>query len=237
MGVFDGEQLQTVRAFRIAGFQNVRIAGRKGWKDFDLPFLQFCNPAILQSLLLAAPALRRIQAKLRRRRRVTGKPGSGELQHTRHLALAEDRVAENLVVHVPAFGREPGVFDVPDDLDLVHAVARAGGADDVLFDHHAAHVVRAEREAELPHFPALRDPRRLQVVEVVEHNPRRRQRAQVVDAGRLGAPELRVRGLIAPGNERREPTGLVLQRTEPQQMLEALVIGLDRAVHHRRGRA
>src|SRR5438093_446991 len=108
---------------------------------------------------------------------------------------AASGVAENLVVDVPAFGREPGVFDVPDDLDLVHAVARAGGADDVLFDHHAAHVVGAEREAELPHFPALRDPRRLQVVEVVEHNPRRRQRTQVVDAGRLGAPELRVRGL------------------------------------------
>src|SRR5438445_9297001 len=96
---------------------NGRIAGLQEGTSL-LSFLQFCNPAILQSLLLAAPALRRIQAKLRRRRRVTGKPGSGELQHTRHLALAEDRVAESLVVHVPAFGRAPGVFDVPDGLDL-----------------------------------------------------------------------------------------------------------------------
>src|SRR5438445_6474321 len=48
IGVFDGEQPRTVRAFRIAGFQNVRIAGRKGRKDCDLRFLQFCNPAILQ---------------------------------------------------------------------------------------------------------------------------------------------------------------------------------------------
>ena len=90
------------------------------------------------------------------------------------------------------FGDEAGIFDVAHDLDLVHAVRRAGRADDVLFDHDAAHVVGAVREAELADLAALRDPRRLQVVEVVEHDARERERAQIVDAGRLGAAKLGV---------------------------------------------
>src|SRR5207244_13459601 len=63
----------------------------------------------------------------------------GELEHPRHRALAEDRIAEDLVVHVAPLRDEAGVLDVAHDLDLVHAVARAGRADDVLLDHHAAH--------------------------------------------------------------------------------------------------
>src|SRR5437667_217683 len=83
---------------------------------------------------------------------------AGALEHPRHRALAEDRIAEDLVVHVAPLRDEAGVLDVAHDLDLVHAIARAGRTDDVLLDHHAAHVVGAEREAELPHFPSLRDP-------------------------------------------------------------------------------
>ena len=64
-----------------------------------------------------------------------------------------------------------------------------------------------------------------------------RERAQVVDAGRFGAGELGVIGLIAPGDERGEAAGFVLQRAQPQQMLEPLLVGLDRPVHHRRRRA
>ena len=135
------------------------------------------------------------------------------------------------------FGDEAGVLDVADDLDFVHAVAGAGGADDVLLDHHAAHVVGAVGEAQLPDLAALRHPRRLQVVEVVEDDARDGERAQVVDAGRFGAGELGVVGLIAPGDERGEAAGLVLQLAQPQQMLEALFVGLDRPVHHRRRRA
>ena len=63
------------------------------------------------------------------------------------------------------------------------------------------------------------------------------ERAQVIEAGRLGAGELGVVGLIAPRDEGGEAAGLVLQRAQPQQMLEALLVGLDRPVHHRRGRA
>ena len=135
------------------------------------------------------------------------------------------------------FGDEAGVLDVAHDLELVHAVLGAGGADDVLFDHHAAHVVGAVRQAELPDLAALRDPRRLQVVEVVEHEPRDRERAQVVDAGRFDAAELGVLRLIAPGDERGEAAGLVLQIAQPEQVLEPLLHRLDRAVHHRRRRA
>ena len=51
------------------------------------------------------------------------------------------------------------------------------------------------------------------------------------------APELGVLGLVAPGDERREPAGLVLQLAQPEQVLEPLLERLDRAVHHRRRRA
>ena len=44
-------------------------------------------------------------------------------------------------------------------------------------------------------------------------------------------------GLIAPRDERGEAAGLVLKRAQSQQMLDALFVGLHRAVHHRRGRA
>ena len=64
-----------------------------------------------------------------------------------------------------------------------------------------------------------------------------RERAQVVDAGRLPAAELGVLRLIAPGDERGEAAGLVLQLAQPEQVLEPLLDRLDRAVHHRRRRA
>ena len=43
--------------------------------------------------------------------------------------------------------------------------------------------------------------------------------------------------LKAPGDERGEPAGLVLQLAQPHQVLDALVQCLDRPIHHRRGRA
>ena len=160
-----------------------------------------------------------------------------QLQHARHVPLAEDRIAEQLVVHVAAFGGEPGILDVADDLDFVHAVGGAGRPHDVLFDHHAAHVVGAVGQTQLTDFAALRDPGRLHVVEVVEHDAADRQRAQIVDAGRFGPGELGVIGLIAPGDKRREATGFVLQRAQPQHVLDPLFVGFHRPVHHRRGGA
>ena len=136
-------------------------------------------------------------------------------------------------MHVAALRHESRIFDVADDLELVHAVACPGGAHDVLFDHHAAHIVGAVRKAQLPDLPALRDPRRLQVVKIVEDDSRNRERAQVVDARRLPARQLGMVGLIAPRDKGGESTGLILERTKPQQMLHAFLVGLDRAVHHR----
>src|SRR5437588_596449 len=83
----------------------------------------------------------------------------------------------------PPLRTEPRVLDVAHDLRFVHAVACTRGADDVFFDHDAAHVVRAIGEAQLADLAALRHPRRLQVVEVVEHQPGNRERPQVIDAG------------------------------------------------------
>src|SRR5688572_27326772 len=91
---------------------------------------------------------RRIVLQLFRHRRITLCARRGQRHHARHLAFAVDRVAENLVVHVAALRGEPGILDVLDDLDLVHAVARSRGTDDVLLDHHAAHVVGAKRQTE-----------------------------------------------------------------------------------------
>src|SRR5688500_1998917 len=69
-------------------------------------------------------------------------PGGGQVQHSRNRTFAENRVSEDLVMHVSPLRGEAGVLDVADDLDLVHAIARTGRAHDVLLDHHAAHVVR-----------------------------------------------------------------------------------------------
>ena len=91
-------------------------------------------------------------------------------------------------------------------------------------------------EAELPDLAALRDPRRLEVVEIVEHQTRDRERPQVVDAGRFLAAELGVVGLITPRDERRESAGDVLHLPQPEQVLEPLFGGFHRPVHHRRRR-
>src|SRR5438445_835756 len=143
----------------------------------------------LRSLPLAGAAPRGIETQLLGHARVAIFARGRELEHPRHVALAEDWLAEDVVMHVAAPGGKAGVLDVAHDLDFVHAVARAGGADDILLDHHAAHVVRAVREAQLADLAALGHPGGLQVVEIVEDDPRERERAEIVEAGRLGAAQ------------------------------------------------
>src|SRR5262249_28017353 len=128
--------------------------------EIEQSILQSCNPAILQfvSLLFARPTARGIEAQLLGDVPVAGFSRGSQLEHAGHVALVADRIAEDVVVHAAPFGPEAGVLDVANDLELVHAVARAGSADDVFFDHHAAHVVGAISEAELPHLSALRNP-------------------------------------------------------------------------------
>ena len=168
--------------------------------------------------------------------------GLGQAEHARDVALAEDRIAKHVVVHVAALGGEAGVLDVTDDLEFVHAVRRAGGPDDVFLDHDRAHVVGAEQQAQLPHLAALRHPRGLQVVEVVEDEPCDGERAQIVHSRRFERDavlqgKLGVIGLKAPGDERGEAAGLVLQLAQAQQVLQAFFERFDGAIHHRGGRA
>src|SRR5436190_11736328 len=97
---------------------------------------------------------------------------------------------------------------LPERLDRAHevvcrgAVRRAGRRDDVLLDHHRAHVVGAEAEGDLADLHALRHPARLDVVDVVEVDPRHGLREQVVERGR------HVLGPYLRG----EPIAVVLER-------------------------
>ena len=58
------------------------------------------------------------------------------------------------------------------DLTQREVVDRARFGDDILFDHQAPHVVRAEGERELPDLQSLGHPARLDVGDVVEIKPR-----------------------------------------------------------------
>src|SRR5215471_10335212 len=222
-------------------WQSCRMAEWQNLKSVQ-SILQSCNSAILQFVLhviplfLARPTARGIEAQLLGDVRVASFPRAGQLEHAGHVALVADRITEDLVMHAAPFGPEAGVLDVADNLELVHAVAGAGRADDVFFDHHAAHVVRAIGEAELPHLSALRDPGGLEVVEVVENDARHGERPKVVDTRRfrdqtLGA-KLGVVWLKTPRDERGEPAGFILQIPQTHHVFDALCISLDSPVHH-----
>src|SRR5258708_4514787 len=179
-------------------------------------------PLVRVGLWLAARSLfggaaRRVLVQLARPARVAVGARGGERQLARHVLLAEERVAEDVVVHVAALGDEARVLDVADDLDFVHAVAGAGGADDVLLDHHAAHVIRAVRQAELTDLAALRDPRRLQARKIVEDDPREAEHAEVLDSRRFPAAQLGVLRLVAPPDAPGKAAGLVLHLAAAQQ--------------------
>ena len=59
------------------------------------------------------------------------------------------------------------VFDEPLHVGHGHAKGRARLRDDVLLDHDAAEIVRAELERDLPDLQSLRHPGALDVLEVV----------------------------------------------------------------------
>src|SRR3954468_7709355 len=77
----------------------------------------------------------RVAAELLRHAGISISPCGGEAQHARDLARPEDRVTQNLVVHVPPLRDEAGVFDVAYNLDFIHAVRGTGGTHHVLLDH------------------------------------------------------------------------------------------------------
>ena len=88
----------------------------------------------------------------------------------------------------------------------------------------------------LADLEALRDPRRLDVVDVVEKEARDGLREQVVERGRRlgdGLAELAEVWLERPRDERAEAVHLILQVADQAHVLDALLERLDVAVHHR----
>ena len=73
---------------------------------------------------------------------------------------------------------KPAFSMLADDFDFV-SVAGAGGADDILLDHHAAMSVDLYARLSCPTLPPAH-PRRLQSRKVVEHDARERQHPQVL---------------------------------------------------------
>lgn len=80
--------------------------------------------------------------------------------------------------------------------------ARAADLGDVVPDDGAVDVVGAGLEHELRHAERLHDPERLDVREVVEHQPRDRERAQILEARGTGEVlELAVIGEEGEGDD------------------------------------
>src|SRR5262245_40529185 len=126
--------------------------------------LQSYNPAILQSQALRSAAARGVVGQFGGHAGIAVFARGREFQHSRHLALAADRTAWDVSVHVAVVRDAAGVLDVADALRFVHAVARARGVDAVLFHHPAAHVVGGVADPALPDLPALRHARRVELV-------------------------------------------------------------------------
>ena len=90
---------------------------------------QFVDSSIRQCPeLLPRSAAGRIVAELLGHRGVAGLARGAERQHPRHVALAADRIAEDLVVHVPPLRREPRVLEqaLPHPLGVSRVVLGVG---------------------------------------------------------------------------------------------------------------
>ena len=120
-------------------------------------------------------------------------------------------------------------------LDLIQGqiVHGASGCDHVFLDHQAAHIVGAEEESQLPDLGALRDPRRLNVGNVVEKEPRNRLRAEIFEGASGGEIGHLVARLHRPADECREAARFVLQLAKPVEMFDTFDVSLDVAEHHR----
>src|ERR1017187_199254 len=144
------------------------------------------------------------------------------------------------VERVPLFGDEARVADDAAQFLFGGAIVGAGGGDDVLFDHDAAHIVAAEAQPELAGLEALRDPGGLHVLDVIEVDARDRQRLQVLDSGSFlfdEAAERSVFALVGPGDEGGEAAGFLLQVADQFQVVHALLDGFAAAEHHGGGGA
>ena len=77
-----------------------------------------------------------------------------------------------VVEDVSLLGSVTGFGDLVTEVAFVGFVVGTGGGDDVFFDHDRAHIVGAESQGGLAETYALGQPRRLDVLNVVEEQPR-----------------------------------------------------------------
>ena len=87
-----------------------------------------------------------------------------------HVSIRRRRI-QVLVEHIALPGNVAGLADGAFDLFQRQMMNGAGGRDDVLLDHQAAHVVGAEKQRELTDLQSLSHPRGLNVRNVVEIEP------------------------------------------------------------------
>src|SRR5262245_24511383 len=113
----------------------------------------------------------------------------------------------------------------------------AGAADDVFLHHDGAEIVRAIFQSDLADLRPLRDPRALDVGNVVEKYAGQCLHAQVFGGtGRMIDFQDCVLWLKRPANERSKPAAGVLLVAQPLQVLDAILDRFDVAKHHRRTR-
>ena len=82
-----------------------------------------------------------------------------------------------------------------------HAKSGARLRNDILLDHNAAEVVRAEFERDLANVLALGDPRTLNVREIIKIDAAERLGAKVFMSADSGGAKLGVLGLEGPADE------------------------------------
>jgi hypothetical protein len=148
-----------------------------------------------------------------------------------------------VVEGIPLHRLEARVADQPLDVRsrqvrLRRAVRRVGRDELAAFDDGSVEVVRAVMERDLREPLAEHHPVRFDVVEVVKHEPRDRDRSQAVGARR--SRQVRHFGVFRPEGERYEALEAarpVLQVAQPRHVIDAILRRLDVAVEHGRVRA
>ena len=118
-----------------------------------------------------------------------------------------------------------------------HALRRGGSGVvvDLLFDHGAVEVVGAEAQRDLRDLGRHHLPVGLDVRKVVEQQAADGDLADVGESGGHGQViERRVFGMECQRNEGLEAAGLVLQRAQLEQMIDAVFVVLNVAVEHGR---
>ena len=97
--------------------------------------------------------------------------------------------------------------DQPAHVRHGHAKGGAGLRHDIFLNHDAAEIVRAKFQRDLANFQTLRDPRALDVLEIIEVNARQRLRAQIFVRADHRRFQFRVLGLKRPADERSKMGG------------------------------